>query len=303
MVALRYLLVGFIFICHFISTANNENRAVTPDSDKNTNVISNEDLVIQQELVDFIHATNIPVRSRIPAFKALKQFPSIEATVQQKLMEFYFETNSSVIKKAIIEFFGKIQTTEATVIQKLADIANNPDIPPKTRVLAIQALGKIKPTDENTQLILVRLGIYSRYKALRRIAKLILKQVPLSETVIKKLADIANSNENTVSQRITAVQNLKRINQDSISAPLIVNIAYNTQNPEKVRIEAIQVIQDRRYYTANMYPVVQRLLAIYSLDSNSSAVRAAAHSAIENMGFSYLLPSRRCPPAFQPIPL
>ena len=295
MTALKYLLLGLIFAFHLTSTAN-------PDSDEDTNIISSEDFIFQQELLELFRSTKISIRNRMPALHALKQFPSIEVTVQRELMEFYFETNSSTVKKAIIQFFGEIKTTDTIIIQKLAEIANNPEISTKIRIVAIQALGKIQPTDEATQLILVRLGIYSRYKALRRIAKLILKQIPLSKTAIAQLAKIANSNETPLNQRITAIRNLRRINQDKIAAPLIVEIADNEQNPDKVRIEAIQIAKDLPY--GDNHTIARRLAVIYSTDSNSPDVQETARNAIEEMGFSHLLSPNRCMMGFfRPIPL
>ena len=301
----KYFLPTLFLICHFISIANEEIdvdyredknfTALLGNKQQNNNTYTEAEM--QEELLTALRSTDIPIRKRIHILPVLTQFKNIEISIQKTLMDMFFEVPSSKGKKTILKFFGKIQITDVTVIQQLAKIADNQNNPLALRILAIQSLSKSQTTDEKTQLILVRLSIYSRYKALRRTAKSILKQIPVSQQATQLLAAIANSDTSTTPQRIIAVWNLKYTGQDHIAGPLLGEIASNKKNPEDARIAAIQAMK-----SINNHEAAQYLVNIYNnTNSNSSLIRKAAYEVLEEEFHLYI--PRRCPNGFLLTPL
>ena len=304
---IKYCLPALFLVCHFISLAN-EKKEVALDSGEGTKSLNKQqsttsypynDARMQEEFLILLRSTDIPIRRRIHIFPNLKQFKPIDVSIQQAIMAMFFEAPTPKGKKAILKFFTEIRITDTSVIQQLAEFANNQNNPTALRILAIQSIGKTQPTDESTQLILVRLSIYSRYKALRRTAKLILKKIPISQTATQQLAAIANSDTSTTPQRIIAIWNLKYASQDHISAPLLGEIASNKENPEDARIAAIHAIR----YTNN-HQAAKHLLDIYNNTDSGvpPSIREAAREVLEE-SFSFYLPQRRCPSGFLLTPL
>ncbi|MDE0119349.1 MAG: hypothetical protein OXM55_04990 [Bdellovibrionales bacterium] len=307
----KYCLPTLFLICHFISIANETKTEAVSHSEEKANPASifplegrqNDtsfnDERMKEELLILLRSTDIPIRRRIHILPILKQFKPISVPTQQAVMAMFFEATTTKGKKAILKFFGEIRSTDITVIEQLAEFANSQKNPIALRILAIQAIGKTKTTDESTQLILVRLSVYSRYKALRRIAKLILKRISLSQKATQHLAAIANSDTSTTPQRIIAIWNLKYAGPDQIAVPLLGEVASNKQNPEDARMAAIQAMRNTSHYQA-----ARQLLNIYNMDSNSHSIRQAAYEVLEESFSYYLHPSpKRCHIGFRLTPL